>query len=97
MDGGLDINVYNDGGNEVDPGILLNFGAGADVGTGALMGEVTTLVITGDGGESISAAALSMRGNAGRVQPYAALLLPLDEEASDIFDLALLAGVEGRM
>jgi hypothetical protein len=31
------------------------------------------------------------------VQPYAALLIPVDDDVSDIFDLGLLAGLEARL
>ena len=99
LDAGLDINVYTDGGDGPDPGILINLGAGVDLGSAAIMAELTTIKITGDGGGdfSITGAALSVRGHAGAVQPYGALLIPLDSDVQEVFDAGLLAGIEGRL
>lgn len=93
---GLDINVYVDEGDTLDPALVVDVGAGIDLGGAAITGEITTLAITGDDGESLTSAALSVRGT-GRVQPYGALLIPVDDDVSDTFDLGLLAGIEGRL
>ncbi|HEY5947032.1 MAG TPA: hypothetical protein VIV40_16120 [Kofleriaceae bacterium] len=97
IDLGLDLNVYVDQGDTVDPGLLVNVGAGFDAGTAAIMGELSTLVVTGDNGDSLTSAALSVRFDAGSVQPYLALLLPVDNDVSDIFDAAIVVGIEGRL
>ena len=97
IDAGLDVNVYIDGSDTVDPGIVLDLGAGFDFGNAAIMGELSTLAITGDNGESISSFALSVRGNAGAVQPYGALIIPMDSDVKQTFDAGLLAGIEGRL
>lgn len=97
LDVGADINVYNDGGDTVDPGVLLNVGVGLDLGTMAVMTELTTIAVTGDSQDAISAAAISTRFRAWVVQPYAALLFPVDDDAGDAFDGGLLVGLEGPM
>jgi hypothetical protein len=96
MDAGVDINIYNDDGDNIDPVLLLNFGAGADLGSAAIMVELTTIIVTEETDESITSAAVSVRGT-GSVQPYAALLLPIDNDVNSLFDLGILAGVEGRL
>lgn len=93
---GLDVNVYVDEGDTVDPGLVVDVGVGIDLGSAAIMGEITTLAVTGDGGDSLTSAAISARGT-GSVQPYGALLIPVDDDVSDVFDLGLLFGVEGRL
>jgi hypothetical protein len=93
---GLDINVYTDQGDTLDPGLVVDVGVGVDLGGAAIMGEITTLAVTGDDGDSLTSAALSVRGT-GSVQPYGALLIPVDDDVSDVYDLGLLFGVEGRL
>jgi hypothetical protein len=97
IDAGLDYNVFIDQGDRVDPAFLLNLGAGVDLGSVALMGELSTLVTTADNSDSLTSAALSLRGHSGPVQPYAALLIPVDDDVSKVFDLGLLAGLESRL
>lgn len=95
-DFGIDINIYMDEGDTVDPGLVIDVGAGIDLGGAAITGELTTISVTGDDGDSLTSAAVSARGT-GTVQPYGALLIPIDDDVSDAFDLGLLVGVEGRM
>src|SRR6185503_8822706 len=97
IDAGVDLNVYRDTGDKIDPAVLLNFGAGVDLGTVALMGEISISAVTGDNGESVSSGALSIRGTAGGVQPYGAVLIPIDDDVKGIFDLGLLLGLEARL
>jgi hypothetical protein len=98
LDAGLDINVYHDGpGDNADPAILINVGAGFDLGNAAIMGEITTLAVTGDGGDSLTAAALSARFDAGSVTPYVSLLIPVDDDISEFFDAGLVLGLDAKM
>ena len=96
-DFGLDINVYNDGEGTENPALIVGGGAGADLGGVAIMGEISMLAITGDGGDTVSSAALSVRGSAGSVQPYGALLIPVDNDVRRVFHPSFLLGVEGRL
>ena len=97
LDAGLDINVYADGRDTIDPAIVLNAGAGVDLGTVAIMGEISTFALLGDEDFSLASAAVSVRSHAGPVQPYGALLIPIDKDASEPFHVGVLAGVEARL
>jgi hypothetical protein len=100
---GLDANKSADGNANVDAVVHLNAGVGADLGGGLdIMGEVVNLYDTGDNGNTsgsswINAAAVSMRLYTGTVQPYAALVLPLDDDASSLMTAALTVGLEGTL
>jgi hypothetical protein len=80
-----------------------NAGVGVDLGGGLdIMGEVVNLYDIGDtdsmtGTSWIDAAALSLRLHSGSLQPYAALVLPLDDDASSLMTAALTIGIEGSM
>jgi hypothetical protein len=101
---GIDINLDVDGeGDEADPLMRLNVGVGVDLGSVAVMGELSNLYVFNDdegdsiGDKMINVFALSARFNAGSAMPYASLLVPLDDDSSDVIDLALTLGVEARL
>ena len=80
--------------------IRLNAGIGADLGQAALMLETVNLYDTGSSGGSsgsswINTAALSLRLRSGGVQPYAALVFPVDKDANQFMTAALTLGVDG--
>ncbi len=58
-----------------------------------MTGELSTVTSTdGDSHDTnVSAVALAVRG-AGAIQPYAALLVPLDDLFSDIYSVAIRVG-----
>ena len=60
----------------------------------AVMGE---LVVLRNARETISTAALTARFTVGTSEPYVALVVPLDDSIQQLLDLAVIAGIEGRM
>lgn len=93
-DVGLDINLGVSGSDQtIDPLVHLNLGVGADLGVVAVTGELSTVTSTdGDTNDAnVSAAALAVRGS-GPIQPYAALLVPLDDFFSDVYSVAIRVG-----
>jgi hypothetical protein len=98
VDAGIDINVYLQDASELaKPGLHLDLGAGLDFGSVAVMGELSTILVTGKNGDSFAVAAISARGNAGVAQPYVSILLPLDKLTTDLFDVGLLLGLEAKI
>lgn len=98
LDLGMDLNLYATADNEHAPAFHLNLGGGAIIGAGvAIMAELSMLTISGDNGDSFAVAAVSVRGDMPGVQPYAALLLPLEDDVSDFIDLGLMAGLEAKL
>jgi hypothetical protein len=98
IDGGLDLNLDNEGDNNADPIIRLNVGGGYDLGAGAIVGELINVISTdGDASDQMANAfAIGFRGAAGNLRPYGGLTVPLD---SDDFasDFAITAGLEGLL
>jgi len=89
----VDLNVSSDN-PTTNPGFALDLGAGAVVGSFAVTAEVDNYVITGTGGYAIDSGAIAARLIAGRVQPYLALIIPVDANLSDALGFALTLGVD---
>lgn len=98
-DVGLDVNLSNDDANtNADTFVRLNFGIGADLHSVSLMGEFTNIYDTNDNGGWIDTAAFAVRfKGAGKLRPYVALVLPLDDDASGVLDVAFTVGVDSRI
>jgi len=105
IDVGLDINVDGPNDNsDVEPALHINVGGGYMVSpTASINAELITMTIIGEDingdtdSETVSVAALSARFWTGGFTPYAALLLPLDNEISAFIDAGLLIGAEGQL
>ena len=97
VDVGIDVNL-SDGDSNTNPetGFLLNIGGGVDLGSAALMGELATYRTFEDNSETLNVAAISVRGT-GAVQPYGALLIPLEDDVGNTIDLGFLFGIEARL
>jgi hypothetical protein len=95
---GLDIPIEDD----VIEDVLFhaNVGVGLRAGDVALTGELVTVGnLTSDDGDlderTISTAAISARANLGKVDPYASVIVPLDEELrGEVYVLAIGAQIE---
>jgi hypothetical protein len=106
LDGGLDFAVSSDG-EEPDPLLRLNVGAGVDTGSFAILGELVTVAGLGD--EDVEAdpdgddedflhtAAISARFRAGSIEPGLALGFPLDESIRDLVEFFVVGGIQGRI
>ncbi|HEY0255718.1 MAG TPA: hypothetical protein VGC41_29515 [Kofleriaceae bacterium] len=94
---GFDTNLSADHDVNVESAFHLNVGAGVDLGAAALMAELVNVKSLGDNGAWIDEAAISARLMQGAVQPYAALLIPLDDDINNIVSLSLTVGIEGRI
>jgi len=105
LDGGLDFAVSSDG-EEPDPLLRLNVGAGVDTGTFAVLGELVTVAGLGD--EDVEAdpdddedflhtAAISARFRAGSIEPGLALGFPLDDSVRDFVEFFIVGSLQGRI
>ena len=104
IDLGLDINLDVKGSDEkANPLMHLNAGVGVDLGTVALMGELSNVyVFSGDQGgdiilSPINVFAISARMHSGRAMPYVSLVVPLDDDSGEVIDFGLTLGVEARL
>ncbi len=104
VDLGLDYNI--DVGNtseEADPLVHINAGIGVDLGTAAVMGELSNVYIFSDDDDDdfsdrmINVFALSARFSTGKAMPYVSLTIPIDGDSREAIDLAFTAGVEARL
>ena len=104
LDGGLDFAVSSDG-EEPDPVLRLNVGAGIDTGTFAILGELVTVAGLGDEDVDVDdddedylhTAAISARFRAGSIEPGLALGFPLDEVVRDFVEFFVVGGIQGRI
>lgn len=102
IDVGVDLNLNNGEGNEADPVIHVNAGLGVDLGSAALMGELSNVYVSSDNDADFSdkllnVFALSARFSTGNAMPYVSLLIPLDDNTTSALDLAITAGLEARL
>ena len=96
-DVGLDVNLHAAQGENVDSVVRVDAGAGIDLGDAALMAELTNIHVNGDGGDWLDTGALTLRGEVGTVQPYAAFVVGLDDDARDLIHEAITVGIDGRL
>jgi len=96
-DVGFDVPLDKPDGSNVDPLIRLNIGGGIQTGQLTVAGELVTLGTTGDvaDGEDrfVSTAAATVGFDAGTVQPFGALIVPIDSQINDIVNFYLMAGL----
>jgi hypothetical protein len=94
IDFGIDANLDNSGSSSFDSFLHFNGGLGFDLGTAAIMGEITNLYSTSNNGGWLNTVALSARFKAGDISPYAALIIPLDDDTQQFVDLSFTGGLE---
>jgi hypothetical protein len=95
-DVGVDVPIADDEYTDPDPVVHLNVAAGVDLGAVAIAGELVNLRgMDSRDGEWLSTAALSVSARSGGVRPFGAVVLPVDPELADDFDMsfALVAGI----
>lgn len=104
IDVGFDLNLdVQDSDDTADPVLHVNAGVGIDLGTAAIMGELSNVYVFSDdegdslGDKTINVFAVSARFVAGNAMPYVSLLVPLDDDSSEVIDLAVTLGVEARL
>jgi hypothetical protein len=101
LDLGFDSNISAT--TNVESVLRINAGGGVDLGNVAVMAELVNLHSnrntnggsTGD--QWINEAAVSARFRSGNVQPYLALVLPLDHDSHLIIDAVLTVGFEASL
>jgi hypothetical protein len=98
IDGGLDLNLDNDGDDNADPLIRINLGGGYDFGAGALVAEMINVISTDSdaANQVLNAFSVGFRASTGSLRPYAGLTFPLD---GDDFtsDFAITGGLESAI
>lgn len=101
-DAGFDIPVDTPMGEDIDPLVRFNIGAGVNAGPMAFTGEIVTVGTTGDVGEDedrfLHTAALSATLTSNKqIQPTLSLVLPLRGDVTELFDASVMLGVQGRL
>ncbi len=103
IDGGLDVALSTDNGDEPDPVLRLNVGGGVDTGTVAILGELVTVANLGDDDAStededfLHTLAVSARFRAGAIEPGVAVGFPLDESVREFMDFFIIGSLQGRI
>ncbi len=104
LDVGLDVNLdVKNSSEEVDPIMHINAGVGVDLGTVALMGELSNVYVFSDddgdslGDKMINVFAISARMHSGRAMPYVSLVVPLDDDSTEAINFGLTLGIEARL
>ncbi len=104
IDGGIDVAVSTDNGDEPDPVARINVGGGVDTGSFAILGELVTIGDLGDDNSAsddeedfLHTVAISARFRAGSIEPGVAIGFPLDESVRDIVDFFIIASLQGRI
>ncbi len=94
---GFDLGLAADGGTA--NAAHVNVGVGYQAGPAALMAELVNLVILPSQGDSttIDGAALSARFIADGFEPYAAIVIPIDQDARSALSFAVTLGVNVKL
>jgi hypothetical protein len=93
IDANIDVNVSAQNDTE-KPGFELDAGIGYDAGKVLVMAELTNVVLTSDNDNvTLDVAALSVRVDLGKVKPYAAVTIPLDDDTKQIMSAAITVGL----
>jgi hypothetical protein len=98
IDAGIDINVSNANDVDYDPALRLNAALGVlAANTFALSGELSLYAPTDDNADSLTNFAIAGRYAKGNVNPYLAIVIPLDDDVSDAMDFALTVGLDAKL
>jgi len=93
LDVNVDLNVSET--NETEkPGFEVDAGIGYSSGLVAIMAEITNVVIIGDyAGLTLDVGAISARFDLGKLKPYVAVSIPLDDDARQIMSAGVTVGL----
>lgn len=96
----VDLNLASPNDANIRPGFELGLGVGAHLDKATLTAEVSNLTITGIGdssdGGSLDTVAVSAQYDAGRLTPYAAVIMGLDDDVRDVMSAAIVLGVRSH-
>ncbi|MBA3819710.1 MAG: hypothetical protein H0X17_12510 [Deltaproteobacteria bacterium] len=94
-DVGLDLALDDDNAVEISPVLHLNVGGGIDLGSAVLIGELVNVIVDPDNDSDDSAATFTFgaRFESGNLHPGIGLLLPIDLDAFENFEFALVASL----
>lgn len=100
VDFGIDSNQSAANNVNAKPIMRFNAGVGMDLGQAAIMAETVNLYETDSnsnesGSSWVNTAAVSARFQAGTLQPYGAIVFPIDHDANAFMSAALTVGLEG--
>jgi hypothetical protein len=99
LDLGFDGNVDADR-TAIGNGIHFNAGLGVDLGGAAVMLESENLAILDlddRKGSTFNAVAVSARATGGAVSPFAAVVIPVDDDVREVVDFSVTAGIDFRL
>jgi hypothetical protein len=91
---GVDVNIDQSGPTDADTVFRLGFGIGADFDSVAITAEFANLFPTNDDADALSVGALGARFATGALRPYAALLVPLEDDTQAVYQVAITGGLE---
>ena len=91
---GVDVNIDQSGPTDADTVFRLGFGIGADFETVAITAEFSNVFPTNDDADALSVGALGARFATGTLRPYAALLVPLEDDTQSVYQVAITGGLE---
>ncbi len=97
---GADLAIDDDNNaGDISPVMHLGLGAGLDLGTAQLLGELVTDIVDNDAGDdSASTLAIGARFASGNLRPGVGLLFPLGFEGNDDYlQFALVVSLAGRL
>jgi hypothetical protein len=100
---GIDGNKSTRSGGDINAFLHANAGVGYEVGPVAVMAESVNLFAFGQndstefGSSWIDEGAISVRYHGGRIQPYLAVVLPIDHDSNQLINTAVTLGVDGAL
>jgi hypothetical protein len=99
---GFDGNISANRNADVTNLLRVNAGVGFDAGQFAVMAESSNIYATKDSGTTtgsswINTGAVSARVAAGAIQPFGALVFPLDHDSHQVMDLVIVVGLDAAL
>lgn len=98
-DVGLDVPVDSAREEQLDPFVRLDLGVGLHTSSVTLTAEFAIVGTTESNEDNrfISNIAFAVNGRSASIQPYAAFVVPLEDEFSDVIDFVVIAGVQAPL
>ena len=91
---GVDLNIDQSGDSDADSVFRIGFGIGIDLGAVAITTELANLFPTNDAADTLSVFSLGARFATGMYHPYAALVVPLEDDTQAVYEVAITGGVQ---
>lgn len=91
---GVDLNIDQSGDSDADSVFRLGFGFGVDIGSFAVTAEISNLFPTNEAADTLAVGALGIRLPFGIYHPYAAVIIPLEDDTQAVYEVAVTAGLE---